>query len=112
MIWHATNGIDFLLVVVYNTADVFTEFVFPRLMNEILPSFYRKNDVNVKLGVCVCHVVMMLLKVMSPLRGYDCFVMFSSIEMSPLRGYDCIAMFSFIVISSLLDFENTNSLKM
>ena len=56
MIRHGIDLNDGLIFAVDDAGDIFVEFIFVWFWDRGLSSFDSENDVNVELGVCVCHL--------------------------------------------------------
>src|SRR3990167_9248532 len=55
MVRHTINDDWLLFLALDDAGNVFMQFIFPLLTNEIFPSFYREDNLNVNLRKCACH---------------------------------------------------------
>ena len=55
MIGHAIDRDKLLFMVANDSGDVFVEFFFIFLLDQILPSLHREDNLDVDLCVGVCH---------------------------------------------------------
>ena len=75
MIRHSIDDYWLLILSFNDTCDVFVKLILPWFSNEVFSSFDRKDNLDVQLWICSCHII-------SPLQGSPNFYRFSII-MSP-----------------------------
>jgi hypothetical protein len=57
MISHRIDGYEFLGAILHDARDEFVEFFLMTRWQHGGAGFHCENDVNVKLCICVCHVL-------------------------------------------------------
>jgi len=56
MVGHSIYDQKLLLMISDYTSNIFINSFFYSLMNKALPSFYRKNQMNIELGIGISHL--------------------------------------------------------
>jgi len=56
MILHAVDDDRLLPFILDDSLHVFEDLIPPFFLEEVLASLYGKNDLNIDLGICACHV--------------------------------------------------------
>jgi len=54
-------GVQFLFLICNDTCHIFLQFLSECFFNKILPSFYSKYNLNINLGICICHFLFFVI---------------------------------------------------
>src|SRR5664279_3907041 len=84
MIRHSINCKHFMFVVLYNCSYIFIKLFYPYMLNEIIPSPYCKNKLDIQLCVGITHKNVMFYRL--PRWGKTKYNLFSTKRL-PRRGY-------------------------